>query len=142
MVQRFVLSNLIPEHTWLNPSTSYFYFTDGEHLLTNYMMNIEKKRGIDYHSWRLYANNRSSRACWMLCNTCMIIATTPLAYIYISMAYSLLHVSLFYFKNNPAWSWKSFMLKKTSNICPLLPNQDIRNLQVWKVVISCSWQFG
>lgn len=45
MVQRFVLSDLIPEHTWLNPSTSYFYFTDGEHLLTNYMMNIEKKRG-------------------------------------------------------------------------------------------------
>lgn len=45
MVQRFVLSNLIPEHTWLNPSTSYFYFTDGEHLLTNYMMNIEKKKG-------------------------------------------------------------------------------------------------
>lgn len=45
MVQRFVLSDLIPEHTWLNPSTSYFYFTDGEHLLTNYMMNIEKKKG-------------------------------------------------------------------------------------------------
>lgn len=55
-------------------------FTNGGHLLNHYMINIGKK-GINYPSWRLYANNMSLRACWMLCNTCMKIATTPLAYI-------------------------------------------------------------
>lgn len=41
-MKRFVLSNLIPEHTWLNQNIFY----DGRHLLNHYMINIGEKGGL------------------------------------------------------------------------------------------------
>lgn len=81
------------------------------------MMNIEKKKGglITIHGGYMQTiGARGHVECYA--THAWKLQPRPL-HIYISMAYSLLHVSLFYFKNNPAWSWKSFMLKKKKLKC-------------------------